>query len=133
MVSYWGMSEKIGPVAFRQGEEHPFLGKEMHEQRQFSEETARIIDKEIQRFLEEASVRATSILESNRGKLDLLTETLLAEESLDSEGVAKLIGRSAHSEMLKREKAAETPEETPDDSRGQTEAAEKQTKHADSV
>ncbi|HUG17955.1 MAG TPA: ATP-dependent zinc metalloprotease FtsH, partial [Planctomycetaceae bacterium] len=46
MVAYWGMSETIGPVAFRQGEEHPFLGKEMHEHRQFSEETARIIDKE---------------------------------------------------------------------------------------
>ncbi|MBC7844354.1 MAG: ATP-dependent zinc metalloprotease FtsH, partial [Gemmatimonadaceae bacterium] len=44
MVSHWGMSEKIGPVAFRQGEDHPFLGKELHEAREFSEETAHTID-----------------------------------------------------------------------------------------
>src|SRR5690606_388683 len=44
MVAHWGMSDKIGPVAFRQGEEHPFLGKEIHTSRDFSEQTASQID-----------------------------------------------------------------------------------------
>ena len=47
MVASWGMSEKIGPVSFRQSEEHPFLGKEMHSYREFSEETARLIDVDV--------------------------------------------------------------------------------------
>jgi cell division protease FtsH len=67
MVAHWGMSEVIGPVAFRQAEEHPFLGKEMHEQRQFSEETARIIDQEVQRFLTKAGERASKSLVELRG------------------------------------------------------------------
>jgi len=44
MVGHWGMSDTVGPVAFRFGEDHPFLGKEFHEQREFSEETAHVID-----------------------------------------------------------------------------------------
>jgi cell division protease FtsH len=105
MVAYWGMSEKIGPVAFRQGEEHPFLGRELHEHREFSEETAREIDTEVQRILQEASHRAAEILESNRDKLERLTQALLEEESLDSEGVTKLIGRSAQAEAVQQKKA----------------------------
>jgi len=98
MVAHWGMSEKIGPVAFRQGEEHPFLGKEIHENREFSEETARDIDMEVQRVLQDAQRQATEILEDNRKKLDDLAAALLEEESLDSDNVTKLIGRSAQSE-----------------------------------
>jgi len=55
MVARFGMSERLGPAAFRDGEEHPFLGKEMAEPRRFSEHTARLIDEEVVRILREAS------------------------------------------------------------------------------
>ena len=47
MVTQWGMSERLGTVAFRHGEEHPFLGREIAQPRDFSEHTAQIIDEEI--------------------------------------------------------------------------------------
>ena len=92
MVAHWGMSEVIGPVAFRQAEEHPFLGKEIHEQRQFSEETARIIDREVQSFLTSASDRAIQLLTERREDLDRMAQALLEKESLGSEDLKKLIG-----------------------------------------
>jgi len=110
MVAYWGMSEKIGPVAYRQGEEHPFLGRELHEHREFSEETAREIDMEVQRILQDAAHRATEMLESNRGKLESITQALLKEESLDNNDVTQLIGQSAQSEAEQARKAAAQPE-----------------------
>lgn len=92
MVGYWGMSEVIGPVAFRNGEEHPFLGKEMHEQRQYSEETAHLIDKEIQHFLNDASTHATKILTENRAKLDKIAAALQEREMVGREQLVELIG-----------------------------------------
>ncbi|VAX38641.1 Cell division protein FtsH, partial [hydrothermal vent metagenome] len=66
MVSHWGMSEVIGPVAFSQGEDHPFLGKEMHEHRQFSEETAHVIDQEVQSLLLKSASDAIEVLKKHR-------------------------------------------------------------------
>ena len=95
MVAHWGMSETIGPVAFRQGEEHPFLGREIHENREFSEETARIIDKEVQAFLQNAANRANTMLNENRSQLDAIAEALVEHESLDKEDLIELIGNPA--------------------------------------
>lgn len=114
MVAHWGMSDKIGPVAFRQGEEHPFLGKEIHEHRQFSEETAREIDIEVQRVLQEAQTRATQLLTDNRNKLDAIAKSLLEEESLNSEDVTKLIGRSAQSVNTEKQSAKDSSSDEDD-------------------
>ncbi|MCH7988912.1 MAG: ATP-dependent zinc metalloprotease FtsH, partial [Planctomycetes bacterium] len=95
MVAHWGMSEVIGPVAFRQVEEHPFLGKEIHEQRQFSEETARTIDQEVQKFLLEASIHAIRLLTDHRKDLDRLTKELLEKESLGQDELTEILGESA--------------------------------------
>lgn len=92
MVAHWGMSEVIGPVAFSQSEEHPFLGKEIHETRQFSEETAHTIDQEVQRFVNEAAARASRMIEAHRDKLKLLADALLAREELAQEDVALILG-----------------------------------------
>jgi cell division protease FtsH len=92
MIGYWGMSDVIGPAAFRDGEEHPFLGKEMHEVRQYSERTAFAIDQEIQRFLNAAHDRATQMLTEHREKLDKISRGLLENEILDRDDIAKLIG-----------------------------------------
>jgi cell division protease FtsH len=92
MVAHWGMSDLIGPVMFRQAEEHPFLGKEMHEQREFSEETAHAIDQEVQRFLTDAAERATQMLTEHRDDLDRLAQALLEKETLGHDEITELIG-----------------------------------------
>src|SRR5919197_5768956 len=77
MVTHWGMSDRLGPMSFRVGEEHIFLGKEIQEPRDFSEETASVIDEEVQKILREADQRAYELLEKNRDKLDRLIDALL--------------------------------------------------------
>jgi cell division protease FtsH len=92
MVASWGMSEVIGPVAFRQSEEHPFLGKEMHTYREFSEETTRQIDMEVQRIIKEAELSAIKLLTQYRDKLEALVDALLESEDLEREAVEKILG-----------------------------------------
>ncbi|MFT5326564.1 MAG: cell division protease FtsH [Planctomycetaceae bacterium] len=93
MVAHWGMSDAIGPVAYRQGEHHPFLGKEIHESREFSEETAHLIDQEIKRFLHAAQKQATEVLMEHRAELDCVSEALLDRESLGFDDLVELIGK----------------------------------------
>ncbi|MBW3543393.1 MAG: ATP-dependent zinc metalloprotease FtsH [Planctomycetes bacterium] len=112
MVGHWGMSEIIGPVAFRHAEEHPFLGKEIHEQRQFSEETARIIDQEVQRFLTEAHEEAFDILTEHRDKLDTLVDALLERETVSREERTELFGERVPVDANGRKKAKKTAEKT---------------------
>ncbi|MBN9520607.1 ATP-dependent zinc metalloprotease FtsH [bacterium] len=90
MVTQFGMSDRLGPVFFRQHEEHVFLGKEIHEPRDFSEGTAKIIDEEVQRIMTQALDRATELLSANRDKLDRLTEALLLHEELDADEVERV-------------------------------------------
>ncbi|MBX7071712.1 MAG: ATP-dependent zinc metalloprotease FtsH [Pirellulales bacterium] len=92
MVTHWGMSERVGPVAFRTGEEHPFLGKEMAEPREFSEHTAKLIDEEVSRILQEAADRAHSMLAQSRDKLDRVAQALVTQEVLAEKDLEELIG-----------------------------------------
>jgi cell division protease FtsH len=96
MVTYWGMSDRLGPVAFRDSEDHPFLGKEMTEPRRYSEHTAQLIDEEISRILHEASDKAFDILTRNRDKLEALAKALEKSETLDETDIEELIGPAAH-------------------------------------
>jgi len=95
MVTHWGMSERLGPVVFRDGEDHPFLGKEMAEPRRFSEHTAQVIDEEVVRILREASEKAEKTLAENRHKLDTLAGALEHDETLDDKEIEELIGPPA--------------------------------------
>lgn len=101
MVGHWGMSEVIGPVAFRQQEENPFMGKELHDSREFSEETARIIDQEVQKFLMQAQQRASEVLVQNRAQLDQLAHELLKKESLGQEEMTAILGPPVAKPILK--------------------------------
>jgi cell division protease FtsH len=91
MVCQWGMSDKIGPVTFRLGETHPFLGRELTESRDFSEHTARLIDDEIQSMIRNMEKKAEEILTANRERLDALTEQLVEHETLTKEEVDKIL------------------------------------------
>ncbi|OAI55643.1 cell division protein FtsH [Planctomyces sp. SCGC AG-212-M04] len=92
MVGRWGMSEAVGPVAFLEAEENPFLGRELHDQRHHSEKTAFTMDQEIQRFLSEAQESAIQLLRDHRGDLDKIAEALLKSEILDREALTLLVG-----------------------------------------
>jgi cell division protease FtsH len=89
------MSDAVGPVAFRQGDEHPFLGKEMHEIREFSEETAHMIDVEIARILRSAQDDATRVLKDRRADLDRIADALIEKELLDRKDLTELLGPAA--------------------------------------
>ncbi|WP_295803592.1 ATP-dependent zinc metalloprotease FtsH [uncultured Microbulbifer sp.] len=90
MVTHWGMSEKLGPVAFRRGEEHIFLGREMAQQKDFSEHTAEIIDEEVVDLVRGIEQEVYQLLEAHRDKLDALATALLERETLDAEEIRQV-------------------------------------------
>jgi len=95
MVCNWGMSEKLGPVTFGKAEEHIFLGRELQQHQDYSEETAVLIDGEVRRFILQAEKTARDILTKNTDKLHALAKTLLEKEIVDSHEVDVIIGRSS--------------------------------------
>jgi cell division protease FtsH len=91
MICDWGMSEELGPVAFGRREEAIFLGREIAQHRDYSEETAQAIDAEIRRLVEEAYDRAARLLKKNKKKLEIIAEELLERETLTGDEIDKLL------------------------------------------
>ncbi|NLT33036.1 MAG: cell division protein FtsH, partial [Acidobacteria bacterium] len=87
----WGMSPALGPLTFGKKEEQIFLGREISQHRDYSEDTAIRIDREVKRIVEEGYSRAARILEENRDALVRLAEGLLEYETLDSTEIEALI------------------------------------------
>jgi len=85
MVTEFGMSDRLGPLQFGQKDELVFLGREIAEQRNYSEEVAQAIDEEVRRFVEEAYERARTILLNHREKLDKIAELLIQKETIEEE------------------------------------------------
>jgi cell division protease FtsH len=90
MVTRYGMSENLGPMTFGQKEELVFLGKEIGEQRNYSEAVAEEIDKEVRHIVQEAHSKATDVLTRHREELDRIAETLIDVETLDATKFAAL-------------------------------------------
>jgi cell division protease FtsH len=91
MVCEWGMSEKLGPLAFGQKEEQIFLGREFAQHRDYSEETARLIDDEIRAIVSESYEKAKDIIQKNMATLQQLANTLLEKEVLDGNQIDQII------------------------------------------
>jgi cell division protease FtsH len=91
MVTEWGMSPSMGPLAFGKKEEQIFLGREIAQHRDYSEDTAIQIDREVKRIVEEGYSRAWKTLEENRESLIRLAEALLEYETLDSWDIEAII------------------------------------------
>lgn len=85
MVCAWGMSKRLGPLTFGKSEEHIFLGKELFQIKDFSEETARIIDEEIKNIILNCYEKAKTIITQYLNKLHKVAQALLEEETLDAE------------------------------------------------
>lgn len=91
MVCDYGMSEKLGPLSFGQGEHEIFLGRDLSQRRDFSEETAQQIDAEIRRFVMTNYDRARNVILEKREQLIAVAEALLVRETLDGPEIAKLM------------------------------------------
>ncbi|MBE9502931.1 MAG: ATP-dependent zinc metalloprotease FtsH [Proteobacteria bacterium] len=101
MTCEWGMSEKLGPLAFGKKEEQIFLGREFAQHKDYSESTAMSIDDEVRRIVIESYERAKSLLTKNLKYLQMLTEELLVKESLDGPEVDEII-KGAEGEQEKK-------------------------------
>lgn len=93
MVREWGMSERVGPMAWR-SQEQVFLGEDMGRGRDYSDDMANLIDEEIESILREAEKRCQDLINENREGLDALAQSLLIKETLDSSDVHSLLGIS---------------------------------------
>lgn len=91
MVLNWGMSERLGQVAYGEDSDQVFLGEEIAHRREYSEATAREIDEEIRAVLNEAYERALQTLKEHRAGLDALVDALVEREVLAGEEVKKII------------------------------------------
>ena len=100
MVMEFGMSDRLGPRAFGRKEELVFLGRELSEQRNYSEKVAEEIDDEIHSLIENAHQVARDVLEQNRGKLVQIAERLVQEESLEGEALEELFNLPVLAEEL---------------------------------
>lgn len=92
MVCQWGMSEKMGPLNYIGREEHIFIGRDITRSEDYSPETAREIDLEIRKLVEEGEARVTELLTKHLDKLELLAETLLNRETMQGAEVYELLG-----------------------------------------
>ncbi len=113
MVMRFGMSEKLGPRMLGRAHDQPFLGREMSQEADYSQEIAREIDEEIRRIIEEAHERARQVLTENRELLDITSKILLERETIDRNQFLRLIdGESEESVFAEADrKAAEKARE----------------------
>ena len=100
MVTEWGMSEKLGPVYYS-GEQEMFLGRDFQSQRNYSDDTARVIDDEVRDILQSQLQRAVNILKSKDNILENMTEVLLQKETIYSADVEALMEGKSVEEVVK--------------------------------
>jgi cell division protease FtsH len=111
MVCEWGMSD-LGPITFGKKEEQIFLGREIAQHRDYSEDTAIHIDKEVRRIVDSAYQGARSIISEKRDSLVRIAEALLEREVLDAQEVKLLVEGKPLPKLAVKKPAAEEPAET---------------------
>jgi len=108
MVMQYGMSDVLGPVAYGESQNHQvFLGRDFHQERNYSEEVASEIDKEVRKYLEEAYEACRQIITENRDKLELIAQALIERETLTAKQLEELLEKGVITE--------EEPKEPPKD------------------
>ncbi|MBL7114593.1 MAG: ATP-dependent zinc metalloprotease FtsH [Kiritimatiellae bacterium] len=119
MVCNWGMSEELGPQAYGENQELMFLGREVSRSQDYSEDTARRIDAEVHRLLNDAYESAKSILVKHRDKLEMIATLLLENETIDGRDVEDIV---EHGRILSEEERSEQDKENGVDEENKTEA-----------
>jgi len=109
MITQYGMSEALGPLTFGQHHEQVFLGRDISQERNYSEEIAYSIDKEARRIIDEAYNKAKTLLENNIDKLHLVATTLMEKETLEAAEFTELMqqGENSGQETAEKTQAAE--------------------------
>ena len=98
MIMEYGMSDAIGPIAYGEENHQVFLGRDLNRERNYSEEIAGEIDREVRRYIEEAYEACRTIIVENRDKLDLIAKELLERETLSAAELEELMTKGAISE-----------------------------------
>ena len=126
MVTQWGMSERLGPRTFGRRDSLVFLGRDIAEQRDYSERTAEEIDDEVRRIIGEAHELCRTVLGAHREKLAEVAAALMEVETLEGDALRRLLGPAEGREMPPErvEVAAAPPSEPPATSAGEEEPAE---------
>ena len=111
MICEYGMSEKIGPVTFGHRQDQVFLGRDIARDKDYSEEVAAEIDKEVRAFLDDAYAATEKLLNENMDKLHLIAEALIERETLEKEEIADIVkhGRILTKEEREAMEAASDP------------------------
>jgi cell division protease FtsH len=91
MVTRWGMSDALGPLQYAEADEEVFLGYSVNRQKNMSNETAQLIDKEIRRVVEQGYERAKTVLNDHRDELETLAKALLEFETLSGEEIKTVL------------------------------------------
>jgi cell division protease FtsH len=123
MVRSWGMSEKLGPLSFAKDEEQVFLGREIAQHRDYSEETARQIDKEINNLVMRAYERARAVLTEHLDVLHKLAEALLEKETISGAELDALIRQVRPDVELPETPSDKEPSPVASDGPGKAESA----------
>jgi cell division protease FtsH len=115
MVCQWGISERIGPLVFNRGMEHPFLGRKLATDNTCSEHMAWIIDQEIEKIVKNAEQQADRVVAGHREALDRLAEVLLEEEVLGGKRIDALLTEMGIEVVatLEPEERGKTPDAVP--------------------
>ncbi len=92
LITDYGMSEKLGPRTFGEKEEMIFLGREIHEQRDYSEKIAEVIDEEMSNFIESSKKKAEKILSDKKDYLEKIVKVLMEKETIEKEEFEKIVG-----------------------------------------
>jgi len=108
MVCEFGMSERLGNLTYGKRERQMFLGRDLFEERNYSEQTAVLIDEEVKRLVDACYERARETIRTHRAELDLLATTLLEKEVLDGEEVKTLISFAPASESSSTNNRSQT-------------------------
>ena len=99
MVTQWGMSERMGPRTFGRRESMVFLGRDIAEQRDYSERTAEEIDEEVRRIIDEAHIRCQAVMAQHKDKLVELAERLIEVETVEGDDLRRLLGPAENRPM----------------------------------
>jgi len=113
MVTQWGMSERLGPRTFGRREEMVFLGREISEQRNYSEKVAEEIDEEVRRIVDEAYQSASKVLVEKRAKLNQIAKHLIEVETVEGEALQALFAAPVDEELATAEREPEREPEEP--------------------
>ena len=123
MVCELGMSENLGPLTFGKKEEMVFLGREIASHKDYSEQTAELIDKEVRQMVEAAYDRALTLLRENLDKLNLIAQALLEREVLDGDQMNRVL-RGEQLEPLQTESEKVEPVSPSDEKAAKVEEPE---------